>query len=126
MHDPTEGGVSGALWELAEACGHALEIDPAAILIPEIARVICQHFEINPLETIASGALLLTTPADQVEALCCKLQAEGIDCADIGTVQEGIPQVIQDTQQGTLLLPRPKRDEIARLFESLSPGSRSS
>ncbi|MFL7867320.1 MAG: AIR synthase family protein, partial [Anaerolineales bacterium] len=28
MHDPTEGGLSGALWELAEACGHRLVIDP--------------------------------------------------------------------------------------------------
>ena len=30
MHDPTEGGLATALWEVAEACGHGLEVDASA------------------------------------------------------------------------------------------------
>ena len=31
MHDPTEGGLAAALWELAQASGRGLRFDPAAV-----------------------------------------------------------------------------------------------
>ncbi len=34
MHDPTEGGLAGALWELAEACGHGLWFNPGRVPLP--------------------------------------------------------------------------------------------
>lgn len=117
MHDPTEGGLSGAVWELAQACGHSLVIDPKAVPIPALSARVCQAFLINPLETIASGALLLTTPPNQVKGIRQALQGEGIDCAEIGFVEAGPPRALQVTNQHPVRLPRPKRDEIARLFE---------
>jgi hydrogenase maturation factor len=118
MHDPTEGGVAGALWELAEACGHDLVIDPQAITIPPLAQKICEAFEINPLETIASGALLLTTLPEEAAAICSALREEGITCVEIGIVETGSARVLQSTNKGLLPLHRPERDEIARVFES--------
>jgi hydrogenase expression/formation protein HypE len=117
MHDPTEGGLAGALWELSEACAHTLVIDPRAVHVPLISRKICQVFEINPLETIASGALLLTTPPEDALAICHALQVEGIFCVEIGTVETGSSQVLQSAPEGFILLHRPDRDEIARVFE---------
>jgi len=117
MHDPTEGGLSGALWELAEACGHTLVIDPKNVFIPKISTKICQAFEIDPLATIASGALLLTTPPEHTNAIIRSLEDEGIACADIGCVEAGNVRVEQITPKGRQLLPRPERDEIAMLFE---------
>ena len=117
MHDPTEGGLAGALWELADACGHTLVIDPQAVLIPPIARKICESFGINPLETIASGALLLTAPPGDSATICRFLQAEGVSCAEIGLVEVGTAGVLQFTKDGTIPLPRPDRDEIARVFD---------
>ena len=117
MHDPTEGGLASALWELAQACGHSLVIDPKVVLIPEIAEKVCQAFWINPLATIASGALLLTVPKEDVRVVCQALESEGIDCEEIGFVEAGPPRVLQTTDDNPVRLPRPKRDEIARLFE---------
>jgi len=117
MHDPTEGGLAGALWELAEACGHSLVIDPEAVIIPPIAQKICIELEIDPMWTIASGALLLTSPQDESPMICRSLESEGIPCAEIGSIESGPPQVLQKTNIGAVLLPRPSRDEIARLFE---------
>ncbi len=117
MHDPTEGGLAGALWELAEACGHTLVIDPKAVIIPEIAEKICESFGINPLETIASGALLLTAPPDDAFAICCLLKEKCVSCTEIGNVEMGPPQVLQLTSNGAFTLHRPDRDEIARVFE---------
>lgn len=117
MHDPTEGGLSSALWELAQACGHSLVIDPKAVPIPEISRKVCQEFRINPLETIASGALLLTVQPKTMKSIRSALMTEGIDCVEIGFVEAGPPRALQATNGQPVRLPRPKRDEIARLFD---------
>lgn len=120
MHDPTEGGLATALWELAEASGHLLYIDPKAVVVPPIAARICQFLEVDPLAAIASGALLLTVPPGEVAAICSALEEEGIPCAEIGEVQagSGSPAVWCRTFAGEELLSRPERDEIARLQSS--------
>jgi hydrogenase expression/formation protein HypE len=116
MHDPTEGGVATALWELAEASQNTLLVDPALISVPELSRRLCDILGLDPFGAIASGALLLTSPADDSSRICKSLLAEGIPASVIGTVQAGAPQVIVQADQS--LFTRPARDEIARLFES--------
>lgn len=115
MHDPTEGGLASALWELAEASHTRLVVDPSAMVVPLLAQRICDHLVINPLASIASGALLLACAAQDSDAICSALQTAGIPCAEIGSVEAGDPQVVKP---GGMLLPRPARDEIARLFEA--------
>ncbi len=115
MHDPTEGGLAGALWELAEACGHSLVVDLDRVPVPALAAKVCAALGIDPLRTIASGALLLTAPPEAAARIVGALAATGITCADIGAVRAGEPQVTVGGQQ---MLARPARDEIARLFET--------
>ena len=69
MHDPTEGGLATALWELADACGHGVQVDvdDPGPLLPE--SVLCEPFGLDPWGLIASGALLLTVKADRLEAM---------------------------------------------------------
>jgi len=117
MHDPTEGGLAAALWELAEACGHSLVFDPERVFIPPLSQKICQVFGLDPLATIASGALLLSTPASDAPAILRALQAAGILCTEIGWVEAGNAVVWKQTPQGWEVLPRPKRDEITRVYE---------
>ncbi len=116
MHDPTEGGLATALWELAEASGRSLSIDLQAVPISNLSQRLCAFFGIDPIGAIASGALLLTTPPEDGDHICQALQAAGIPAARIGWVREGAPEVRQQADQS--LLPRPRRDEIAGLFES--------
>lgn len=113
MHDPTEGGVLTALWELAEASGHTMRADPSAVPVPALAARACARAGIDPLASIASGALLLTASAGDAGAIRRALEAEGIACAEIGVVADGRPEAL-DARTG-LPLPRPARDEIARL-----------
>jgi len=117
MHDPTEGGLVNALWELAEACGHTLIFNPEAVFIPLLSKKICKAFEIDPLRTIASGALLFTTSPEDAGAICHALNAGGILCTEIGSVEDGPTRVLQTARQGRVLLPRPDRDEIARILD---------
>jgi len=117
MHDPTEGGLAGALWELAEACGQALWIDPARVPVPPLAARVCAAFGLDPFAAIASGGLLITAPEPDAAAICSALTAAGIVCAEIGAVEQGAPAVWQAAPAGRAPLPRPARDEVARVFE---------
>ena len=117
MHDPTEGGLCSALWELAKASNTALIIDPLAIHVPSLSSRICQAFGLNPLAAIASGALLLTAPEQHVENICQALGADDILCMEIGFVEAGTPTVWQQTESGRQSLTLPDRDEIAKIFE---------
>lgn len=117
MHDPTEGGLCSALWELAQASNTALIVDPQSVLVPSLSRRVCQAFGLDPLAAIASGALLLTAPEQHVENICQALRADNILCMEIGFVEAGTPAVWQESESGRQSLPLPGRDEIAKIFE---------
>lgn len=118
MHDPTEGGLASALWELAEASDHSLVIDLTAVPILPLSARICQLFDLDPFATIASGALLITVAAPDAVPVSRAIRAAGISCVEIGEVQAGSSMVWQKTATGLTELYRPARDEITRVFES--------
>ena len=128
MHDPTEGGLAAALWELSEAARCAIEIDLAAIPVSDVSRKILAVFGLNPLNTIASGALLMTVdPADSAAVLSA-LNAAGIAAAKIGRVLDETGTVSVRAGVCGTELPRPDADEIAGVFSAdsgLPPGSNS-
>ncbi len=117
MHDPTEGGLSSGLYELAEASEVGLRIVRERIpILPESLKL-CEALGLDPLGTIASGALLLTAPPEAAERLLQRYRREGILAAAIGEVverEEGITLVVGGEAKP---FPRFDRDEIARLFE---------
>jgi len=115
MHDPTEGGLVTALWELAEASGRALEVELNRVPVPPLAARVCGAFGIDPLAAIASGALLLAVEAEDVPAVTAALAESGIPAADIGRVAEG-PWGVRGPDGRTL--PQPERDEIGRVYEA--------
>jgi len=121
MHDPTEGGVATALWELAQACQKSLFVQPESILVPELSSRICQYFHLDPLGTIASGALLLTVKPAFKEGVIDALTSAGISVAEIGTVSDGPCEVLYRDGLVIKALPRFDRDEISRVFEQYEP-----
>jgi hydrogenase maturation factor len=117
MHDPTDGGLAAALWELAEASQCSLVVDPSMVPIPRISARLCQAFAIDPLAAIASGALLLTAPPGDARSIRQALVADGIPCAEIGRVDVGPVSVQRVARKNLEPFPRPGRDEITRIFE---------
>lgn len=122
MHDPTEGGLTTALWELAQASGRQLVFDPDAVPVPELSARLCRHLGIDPLASIASGALLLSVEDADAARICAAVEEAGITCREIGRVEEGAPAVLRAVAGGLEPCLMPERDEIARLFESRSGG----
>jgi len=118
MHDPTEGGLSTALYELAEAAKVGVRVDERAVrVLPEGARL-CAHFGIDPWGAIASGALLVCASSARAAAIVKRLTASGIEASRIGTVMPpryGV-RLVRDGRSRPV--PRFRVDEIARLLES--------
>jgi hydrogenase maturation factor len=119
MHDPTEGGLAGALWELADACGHRLLVDPQAVHIPSISARVCQAFGLDPLATIASGALLLAVKPQDAAAVCAALMEADILCSHIGSIAAGQAGLWKSSgSENPQPWPRPERDEIGKVYEA--------
>ena len=117
MHDPTEGGLSGGLYELAAASGLGIEIDARAIPILPETRLICAALDLNPLGLIASGSLLAAIPSNAAPAAIAALTAAGIPAAIIGSATDARAGVVLTARDGgTIPFPTFERDEIARYF----------
>lgn len=118
MHDPTEGGVATGLRELAGASNVGLRLQSYRLpLLPE-GRVLCDAFGLDPLGTIASGALLATVPANQAAEAMRACDAEGISCYDIGRVVPADEGLFLSGRDTTRHLPAFTRDEMVKLFEA--------
>ncbi len=114
MHDVTEGGVFGALWELGSASGVGMEVDLKKIPVRQETIEICEFFDLNPYMLISSGCLLMAT--DYGNELVEELRKEGIPAAVIGRVTEGNDRVIINGEERRYLEP-PKTDELYKAYE---------
>jgi len=116
MHDATEGGLSTALYELAEAGGVGLRIDPGAISVLSETAAICDALELDPMGLLASGSLLAIVGADDSEATLKALRDAGVDCGAIGEVVPGPVRVILGSEDSAAPLIKFDRDELARFY----------
>jgi hydrogenase expression/formation protein HypE len=117
MHDPTEGGIATALVELADAAGVGLRIDRDRIMVLPEGKTLCAAFGLDPLGTIASGALLMTLAPADAGIVIHALARESIDCHFIGQVvprEQGVTLMSGSRQEP---MPVFAQDEITRLFQ---------
>ena len=116
MHDPTEGGLIGALWELAKAGNCGLCLNRESVPIFDLSARICEVLEVDPLSAIASGALLITAPRPDSDSILRVFRDSQNACKRIGRVEEGPASVFERAEDGRSIINPPDRDEIARLF----------
>lgn len=117
MHDPTEGGLSAALYELAEASEVGLRIEAEKIrILPEAAKL-CSDFGLDPLGTIASGSLLICLDPRIEKRALARLRMARIPAVRIGTVVDKHEGVTLVEHHRSRPFPRFTVDEVARLFQ---------
>ena len=107
MHDPTEGGLAGGLNELADAANVGFRIYEDKIRIMPETRKICSFFEIDPLQLISSGSLLIVAKPENSQDILDRLDREGIRCNVIGeiTQDKNRSMIKKDGQEVTLPMP---------------------
>lgn len=112
MHDVTEGGIFGALWELAESAGVGLEIEWKKLPIRQETVEICNFLDVNPYKLISSGSMLMT--ADNGCHLVHELEKAGIHAAVVGRTTKSKDRVILNEEERQFLEP-PKSDELYKI-----------
>jgi len=84
MHDCTEGGVLGGIYEMSVASGLGFEVHAAKILVSRETAGVCSALRIDPLRLIASGALLLAVKRGEEESVRMALGDLGVPVSSIG------------------------------------------
>ncbi|NLY17365.1 MAG: AIR synthase [Clostridiaceae bacterium] len=115
MHDVTEGGVLGAIWEMCEASGCGAEVFKEQIPVLDETREICRYFNIDPLRLISSGSMLIA--AKDGAALVDKLQSNGIMASVIGKITAGEKPLLHDENKIVIISP-PYSDELYKVKKS--------
>lgn len=104
MHDATEGGVLGAVWEMAECSHLGVTLWQDQIPLREETKEICQACHVDPLRLVSSGSMVFAT-ADGA-GLVEKLGEKGVFAAIIGRLTEEEKILIAGTQVEPLAQPQ--------------------
>lgn len=88
MHDITEGGILGAIWEAGEAINKGVRIEKDLIPIDRLTEKISKILEIDPYKLISSGSMIMIAKENKVEELKNEMRKENIDLTVIGDVIE--------------------------------------
>ncbi len=113
MHDVTEGGVFGALWEVGACSNVGLEVILDDIPIKQSTIEICEYYAINPYKLISSGCMLMTAYDGHI--LIEELQKSGIHATIIGKIVESKNRIIIQSDTRRALTP-PKTDELYKVI----------
>lgn len=103
VHAAAEGGVFGALWELAEYVQCGLEIELPAIPILQETVEICEYFDVNPYQLRTEGVFLILT--EHGGRLCEALAEKGIPAAVIGKTVPGLDRAVRNGEEVRYLEP---------------------
>lgn len=86
LHDVTEGGITGAVFEMGKAAGAGFILREQDIFIPQPVSAICGALDIDPLRLISSGSMIFATPSP--EKLIQALKKRGIMGTAIGEITQ--------------------------------------
>lgn len=87
MHDITEGGVLGAVWEMCQIAGMGARVWEDSIpLEPETVKI-CRKFSINPLRLISSGSMVIIVPREKRGEMENAMKDCGVSCSIIGSIE---------------------------------------
>jgi hydrogenase maturation factor len=119
MHDPTEGGIAGAIHEMADASNLGVKIYGEKIRVEPETVKICEFYQIDPLQLIASGSLLIASEPAFAEGIVKTLRKNRIHAEIIG---EFLPspkkRLIVDEKGKARALVRPVADQLWQALRS--------
>jgi hydrogenase expression/formation protein HypE len=96
LRDPTRGGLSSALNEIAGASRVGMVLEEDALPIPGPVRAACEFLGLDPLHVANEGKLVAIVPAVSADAVLAAMRAtpEGREAAVIGAVVAEHPGMV--------------------------------
>ena len=88
MHDATECGVWGGLYELAQAAGLGVRIQKELIVVEDCVDQICSYFGIDSYASISEGTLIIACRQHKAEEVVEALSQKHIKSSIVGELME--------------------------------------
>jgi len=104
MHDATECGIWGGLYELAEAAGLGVRVEQEKIVVEDCIPEICEYFKIDPYASISEGTLIACCRPHKADEVVRALYEKGINSSIAGeltTADKGMI-LVKDGKDGKL------------------------
>lgn len=86
MHDVTEGGVLGAIYELAVASGNGAFVDSSKLPVGEAQQQVCSLFSIDARYCVGAGAMVICCKREAAPQVMARLHRENIACCEVGEI----------------------------------------
>lgn len=118
MHDVTEGGIFGAVYEMAAAAECGVALDATSIETGDVQRLVCHHFGFDPRYSIGAGAMIIAVKPDKADMMIQHLSAKKIKTRVIGKMTEQKEGMIYRDDKGMHALPHPGVDPYWQAFFS--------
>lgn len=118
MHDATEGGVRGALYELAGASGCGLTVYRDRIPGSPAVRRIAAAFGLDPFEIVGSGALVIAAAPGRDNEVLAALNARDIPAVAVGSLTDPSAGLWLIDHDGREAFTHPGEDPYWRAFHS--------
>ena len=113
MHDCTEGGVLGAVYEMSVASGVGFRLLEGAVPVAPLTRKVCGKLSLDPLKLIGSGSLLLAVAKGSEAAVKRALSPTRV--TKIGEFCKG-PRVLVGVAGTELVVREAPEDELWRVL----------
>ncbi len=119
LRDPTRGGVSATLNEIARASGVGIELVEDDLPVPAEVRDACGLLGLDPLQVANEGKLLAIVPGDQAEEVLAAMQSHplGVAATRIGTCVSEHPRMVvaRTGLGGTRVVDLPLGEQLPRI-----------
>ena len=89
MHDVTEGGLRGALCEIAASTGVRFDIERERVPMRPSVEPVCEYLDIDPWAATSAGSLLLAVDSAGVDPVLDALADRDTTAAVVGEVSAG-------------------------------------
>ena len=112
MHDITEGGVLGALWEMCRIGKVGAEVFIDKVPVEEVTKKICEEFDIDYLRLISSGCMMIMAGPDKKDILMKEISDAGIQITCIGKIKKEEQGVKMNVGGELIEIAPPVSDEV--------------
>jgi len=116
MHDATECGIWGGLYEVAQAAGLGVRVEKEQIVVEDCITEICSYFSIDPYASISEGTLIIACRQHKAQKVVEALSQKGIKSSIVGELTEPEKGMVLVTKGREEKLEHPIVDPFWRAF----------
>ena len=136
MHDVTEGGILGAVWEICQVAILGVKLYEDKIPVDPVTVKLAQNLDFDYLRLISSGSMIIVAEASRASEIIKRCEVVGVSVSEIGemtSASEGCKILVEahkeeakdgkpdDKSEGVWQeIDPPDADHIYKAFENLS------